>query len=165
MSSPLQQTQNLELISLSLLGFKYTVKICCMFDMDLERKAFITTFSKFTFLTSLAELKAKNIESIRTLLEIALEEGNLLGESWREVVLCISQLERIRLFEGDGEQEMQRIQRFALNLAYWLGLLLMNRADIIGRQVLGARLMLLLTLLRVRVLQLRSIGCLLVVLH
>jgi brefeldin A-inhibited guanine nucleotide-exchange protein len=83
-----------------------------MFDMDLERKAFITTFSKFTFLTSLSDLKVKNIESIRTLLEIAIEDGIRLGESWREVVLCISQLERLQLFGSDGEQEMQRIQRY-----------------------------------------------------
>lgn len=111
-STPLQKTQDPEMISLCLLGLRYACKICCMFGMDLERKAFITTFSKFTFLTSLGDLKSKNIEAIRVLFDIAYAEGNELQESWREIVLCISQLERLQLFGSEGEQEVERIQRY-----------------------------------------------------
>lgn len=111
-STPLQETDDIETIWLSLEGFRYACRICCMFDMDLERKAFITTFSKFTFLTSLHDMKSKNLEAIRTLLEIANVEGNSLGESWREVVLCISQLERLQLVGSAGEQELARVQRY-----------------------------------------------------
>jgi hypothetical protein len=136
-----------------------------MFEMDLERKAFITTFSKFTFLTSLADLKAKNIESIRTLLEIALEEGNLLGESWREVVLCISQLERLQLFGSEGEQEMQRIiQRFIGLILFILGHLWMNSREILDWLQREVHLLSPWILRNRRVWLLLLIGCLLVVL-
>ncbi|KAJ3219454.1 guanine nucleotide exchange protein for ADP-robosylation factor [Clydaea vesicula] len=110
-STPLQETDDIAVIWLSLEGFKLACRICCLFDMDLERKAFITTFSKFTYLTSLNEMKSKNLESIKVLLEIAYMEGNSLGESWREVVLCISQLEKLQLVGSDGELELQRVQR------------------------------------------------------
>ena len=42
-------------------------------------------------------MKRKNIESIRTLLSIAVIDGEYLGESWGPVLRCTSQLARLRL--------------------------------------------------------------------
>jgi brefeldin A-inhibited guanine nucleotide-exchange protein len=96
-SGPLQVTDDFDLITLSLEGFKQAIKIVCLFDLELERNAFVTTLAKFTFLNNLGEMKAKNVEAIKTLLDVAMVDGNYLKGSWREVLTCVSQLERFQL--------------------------------------------------------------------
>ncbi|KAI5480603.1 sec7 guanine nucleotide exchange factor [Pseudohyphozyma bogoriensis] len=96
-SGPLQDTEDIDLITLSLEGFKQAIKIVCLFDLELERNAFVTTLAKFTFLNNFGEMKTKNVEAIKTLLDVAMIDGNYLKGSWREVVTCVSQLERFQL--------------------------------------------------------------------
>ena len=48
MSSPLQEVDDAEIIALALEGFKYAGYISCLFNMDLERKAFLSTLTKNT---------------------------------------------------------------------------------------------------------------------
>lgn len=38
-------------------------------------------------------MKAKNIETIKTLITVAYTDGNYLGSSWLDIVKCISQLD------------------------------------------------------------------------
>ncbi|KAF2818464.1 protein transport protein sec72 [Ophiobolus disseminans] len=45
-------------------------------------------------------MTAKNMEALKTLIEIASTEGNLLRESWREVLTCVSQLDRFQLISA-----------------------------------------------------------------
>ena len=66
----------------------------------LERNAFVTTLAKFTFLNNLGEMKTKNMEAIKTLLDVAVTEGNNLKSSWREVLTCVSQLEHMQLISS-----------------------------------------------------------------
>lgn len=42
-------------------------------------------------------MKAKNIDTIKTLITVAHTDGNYLGSSWLDVVKCISQLELAQL--------------------------------------------------------------------
>ena len=58
------------------------------------------TLAKFTFLNNLGEMKTKNMEAIKTLLDVAVTEGNHLKGSWHEVLTCVSQLERMQLISG-----------------------------------------------------------------
>jgi brefeldin A-inhibited guanine nucleotide-exchange protein len=43
--------------------------------MDVERNTYVQSLAKFTFLNNFREMKQKNVESIKTLIEIALTEG------------------------------------------------------------------------------------------
>ncbi|SCV72092.1 BQ2448_4786 [Microbotryum intermedium] len=111
-SAPLQTTDDIDLITLSLQGFKQAIKIVCLFDLELERNAFVTTLAKFTFLNDLGEMKAKNVEAIKTLLDVAMVDGNYLKGSWREVVTCVSQLERFQLIaQGVDSQAVPELGR------------------------------------------------------
>lgn len=101
-SGPLQATDSLETVELCLDGFKYAIRIAAFFDMELERNAFVTTLAKFTFLNNLGEMKAKNMEAIKALLDVALSEGNYLKGSWRDVLMCVSQLEHMQLIGSSG---------------------------------------------------------------
>ncbi|KAI9206768.1 uncharacterized protein BJ171DRAFT_18598 [Polychytrium aggregatum] len=96
LSGPLQESEDLETIMLALEGFRYAIKISCLFDMELERKAFISTLSKFSLLANYNEIKPKNLEAIKSLIEIGNTEGNHLRDSWREVVLCVSLVEKLQ---------------------------------------------------------------------
>jgi brefeldin A-inhibited guanine nucleotide-exchange protein len=99
-SGPLQQTDDMEVVELCLDGFKNAIRIVCYFDLELERNAFVTTLAKFTFLNNLGEMKAKNMEAIKALLDVAVNEGNNLKGSWHEVLSCVSQLEHMQLISS-----------------------------------------------------------------
>lgn len=99
-SGPLQQTDDMEVVELCLDGFKNAIRIVCFFDLELERNAFVTTLAKFTFLNNLGEMKAKNMEAIKALLDVAVTEGNSLKGSWHEVLSCVSQLEHMQLISS-----------------------------------------------------------------
>ncbi|KAF8494160.1 Sec7-domain-containing protein [Russula emetica] len=99
-SGPLQQTDDMGVVELCLDGFKNAIRIVCYFDLELERNAFVTTLGKFTFLSNLGEMKAKNMEAIKTLLDVAVNEGSNLKGSWHEVLSCVSQLEHMQLISS-----------------------------------------------------------------
>jgi brefeldin A-inhibited guanine nucleotide-exchange protein len=103
LSGPLQETDELDVVELCLEGFKHAIKIVCFFELELERNAFVSTLAKFTFLNNLGEMKTKNVEAIKTLLDIAVSEGNLLKKSWIDVLRCVSQLERMQLISNGIE--------------------------------------------------------------
>ncbi|ORX43829.1 hypothetical protein BCR36DRAFT_360675 [Piromyces finnis] len=100
LSAPIQESDDPEIVNMSLDGFKYSLYLVCQFDMELERKAFISTVSRFTQLNNMSELKPKNIEAMKYLLEIACVESNYLDDCWKEVCVCISQLDKLQLLGG-----------------------------------------------------------------
>lgn len=103
LSGPAQNTHNLETIKLCMEGQKLAIRIACLFDLEDPRQAFVTSLSRFTNLYNLTEMKAKNIEALYALLDVAQHEGNLLKESWREILTCISQLDRFQLISAGIE--------------------------------------------------------------
>ena len=84
-------------VAVCLNGFMYAVRIASHSRMSLARDTFVSSLAKFTYLGSIKEMKSKNVESIRTLLSIAVIDGEHLGESWSPVLKCISQVVKLRL--------------------------------------------------------------------
>jgi brefeldin A-inhibited guanine nucleotide-exchange protein len=100
-SGPLQETDDMVVVEQCLEGLRAAIKIVCLFDMDLERNAFVSTLAKFTYLNNLAEMRPKNMEAIKSLLEIAIgPDGSNLKASWKDVLTCVSQLERMQLISS-----------------------------------------------------------------
>lgn len=97
LSQVLECTDDERMVVVCLHGFQYAVKLASPNHMSLTRDTFVSSLAKFTFLGSIKEMKQKNVESIRTLLEIAISDGEHLGDSWGSVLQCISQLARLRL--------------------------------------------------------------------
>lgn len=114
LSGPLQNADDMDTIHQCLEGFRYAIRIACLFDIELARNAFVRTLSWFTSLHSLKEMRLKNLLGVKTLLAVALSEGNELKDSWREVLTAVSQLERLQLISGgieeDSVPEINRIQ-------------------------------------------------------
>ena len=104
LSGQMQDTQNIETIRLCMEGLRLAIRIACLFDLATPREAFVTALAKFTNLGNLREMMAKNFEALKILLEVAQTEGNLLKGSWREILMCISQLDRFQLISGGVDE-------------------------------------------------------------
>ncbi|KJX92259.1 guanyl-nucleotide exchange factor (Sec7) like protein [Zymoseptoria brevis] len=104
LSGSAQETQNVETIRMCMEGQKLAIRIACLFDLGDPRQAFVSSLGKSTNLYNLSEMKAKNVEALKALLEIASTEGNRLKESWRDVLTCISQLDRFQLISSGVEE-------------------------------------------------------------
>ncbi|XP_076064031.1 ADP ribosylation factor guanine nucleotide exchange factor Sec71 isoform X2 [Oratosquilla oratoria] len=100
----LQDCDDDEVASLCLDGLRCAIRVACVFHVVLERDAFVQCLARFTLLTAnspLTEMKAKNVDCIKTLITVAHTDGNYLGKSWLEILRCISQLELAQLI-GTG---------------------------------------------------------------
>lgn len=100
----LQVCDDPEIATLCLDGIRCAIRIACIFHMSLERDAYVQALARFTLLNAnspINEMKAKNIDTIKTLIMVAHTDGNYLGSSWLDIVKCISQLELAQLI-GTG---------------------------------------------------------------
>lgn len=98
-------------------GFVYAIRVAAHSNMALARDTFVSSLAKFTFLGSIKEMKPRNIESIRTLMNIALIDGEFLGESWGPVLQCISQLARMRMSASGLDSDESFLQEEKNNAA------------------------------------------------
>lgn len=110
LSQVLESSSNETSIALCLSGFVYSIRISSHSGMSLARNTFVNSLAKFTTLGSIKEMKSKNIECIRTLLSIAIIDGEYLGESWSPILQCISQLGRLHLFASGLDSQDQFLQ-------------------------------------------------------
>jgi brefeldin A-inhibited guanine nucleotide-exchange protein len=105
-SWPLQESNDLETFEVALAGLKYAINISCFFDLNVEKKAFISTLCKYAQFTDYNESKAaRTLMAAKVLLDVAFTHGDLLGEYWKDVVECISALEKLQLTNRDGSTE------------------------------------------------------------
>lgn len=104
LSSQIQKSHNLEVNKLCLEGMKLATRIACLFDLSTPREAFISALKNTTNLNNPQEIQAKNIEALKVILELAQTEGNIMQESWKDVLMCISQLDRLQLISGGVDE-------------------------------------------------------------
>jgi brefeldin A-inhibited guanine nucleotide-exchange protein len=104
LSGQMRNAQNIEIIRLCMEGMKLAIRIACLFDLETPREAFVSALKNATNLNNPTEMMAKNVEALKVLIEIAQTEGNLLKESWRDILMCVSQLDRLQLI-SDGVDE------------------------------------------------------------
>ncbi|CEF68473.1 LD29171p [Strongyloides ratti] len=106
----LQASDDIDIWSICLDGFKLGIRISCLFQMSLERNAYVQALARFTLLTaknSIREMKPKNVESIKLLMLVGEEDGDYLEECWYDVLKCISQLELAQsLVTSNGKNNM-----------------------------------------------------------
>ncbi|OXB71858.1 UNVERIFIED_CONTAM: hypothetical protein H355_015350 [Colinus virginianus] len=134
----LQNCDDTEVASLCLEGIRCAIRIACIFGMQLERDAYVQALARFSLLTassSITEMKQKNIDTIKTLITVAHTDGNYLGNSWHEILKCISQLElaqligtgvKTRYLSGAGREKEGIIKSYASGGEEFMGLGLGN---------------------------------------
>ncbi|KAL6603004.1 hypothetical protein ACP70R_043365 [Stipagrostis hirtigluma subsp. patula] len=82
-------------------GLRFAVHITSVMCMQTQRDAFLTSIAKFTSLHSAADMKQKNVDAMKAIISIAIEDGNYLQEAWEHVLTCLSRFEQLHLL-GEG---------------------------------------------------------------
>ncbi|XP_074286322.1 brefeldin A-inhibited guanine nucleotide-exchange protein 1 isoform X2 [Silene latifolia] len=100
-SMTLDQSDDKLATSECLQGFRYSVHVTSVLGMQTERDAFVTSLAKFTYLHCVADMKQKNVDAMKTIMTIAIEDGNYLQESWEHILTCLSRFEHLQLL-GEG---------------------------------------------------------------
>ncbi|KAL9231759.1 hypothetical protein vseg_006945 [Gypsophila vaccaria] len=100
-SMTLDQSDDKFATSECLLGFRYSVHVTTVLGMQTQRDAFVTSLAKFTYLHCVADMKQKNIDAMKTIMTIAIEDGNYLQEAWEHILTCLSRFEHLQLL-GEG---------------------------------------------------------------
>lgn len=104
LSSQIQKSHNIEVNKLCLEGMKLATRIACLFELSTPREAFISALRNTTNLNNPQDMQAKNIEALKVVLDLGQTEGNLLRESWKDILMCISQLDRLQLITGGVDE-------------------------------------------------------------
>ncbi|KAJ4966640.1 hypothetical protein NE237_018489 [Protea cynaroides] len=82
-------------------GFRHAVHVTAVMGMQTQRDAFVTSVAKFTFLHCAADMKQKNVDAVKAIISIAIEDGNYLQEAWEHILTCLSRFEHLQLL-GEG---------------------------------------------------------------
>jgi brefeldin A-inhibited guanine nucleotide-exchange protein len=104
LSSEIQKSHSLQVNKLCLEGMRQATRIACTFELSTPREAFISALKNTTNLNNPQEMVAKNIEALKVLLDLGQTEGNVLRESWKDILMCISQLDRLQLISGGVDE-------------------------------------------------------------
>lgn len=104
LTPPFKEYDEEEVNQLCLEGIKLAIRIACMFRIDYARTSFVRALVQFQNLNNFEEMKKKNVDAIYIMLELAVLEGDNLGESWLEILFSTSQLERLQLIAQGVDQ-------------------------------------------------------------
>ncbi|XP_059654109.1 brefeldin A-inhibited guanine nucleotide-exchange protein 1 isoform X2 [Cornus florida] len=100
-SVTLDQSDDKAATSQCLQGFRHAVHVTAVMGMQTQRDAFVTTVAKFTNLHCAADMKQKNVDVVKAMISIAIEDGNYLQEAWEHILTCLSRFEHLQLL-GEG---------------------------------------------------------------
>lgn len=97
-------------------GFRSSIRVACIFELDNERNTFLNALISFTLLQGHRVMQSKHVRAIKVLLDLAGEkrrdvkkrktnhfpfcsdqDGNLLREGWMQVLKCVSLLDQLRM--------------------------------------------------------------------
>ncbi|XP_044489045.1 brefeldin A-inhibited guanine nucleotide-exchange protein 1 isoform X2 [Mangifera indica] len=100
-SVTLDQSDDKLATSQCLQGFRHAVHVTAVMGMQTQRDAFVTSVAKFTYLHCAADMKQKNVDAVKAIISIAIEDGNHLQEAWEHILTCLSRIEHLQLL-GEG---------------------------------------------------------------
>lgn len=106
-STNLQVSNDSDVINELIGGMKSALKIACRCNLDQERKTLFDALIKFTLLGSTKEMRAKNIACIQTVIEATKSEGNYLGDSWENALMCFSHLARLQNYGQGTDNDLE----------------------------------------------------------
>ncbi|KAF8109530.1 hypothetical protein N665_0094s0002 [Sinapis alba] len=82
-------------------GFRYAVHVTAVMGMHTQRDAFVNSMAKFTNLHCAGDMKQKNVDAVKAIISIAIEDGNYLQDAWEHILTCLSRIEHLQLL-GEG---------------------------------------------------------------
>lgn len=92
-----QEFNNRNITRSCLEGIELSIKIACIFELEDAKKSFINGLLQFTNLINIEEIRYKNLDAINLLLNLCVSEGEYFDDSWHDILIAISQLDRLLL--------------------------------------------------------------------
>jgi len=109
-STLFQESEDDEIIELCLEGYRIGFQMAVQLGMEVEAEAFVNSLASFTLLGTMKQMKQKNIEAIKVLLDIAKNDGNMLSRSWAQVLKCISELDMLHMIRCNEVPDAQHLR-------------------------------------------------------
>ncbi|KAG6709062.1 hypothetical protein I3842_06G114200 [Carya illinoinensis] len=100
-SVTLDQSIDRHTTSQCLQGFQHAAHVTAVMGLQTQRDAFVISVAKFTYLHCAADMKQKNVDAVKAIISIAIEDGNFLQEAWEHILTCLSRIEHLQLL-GEG---------------------------------------------------------------
>ena len=80
-SGPFQYHDEVQITSLCLEGIRHSIRVSCIFDMSLQKHAFVSALYQFTQLGGpVSTMRPKNMAAINCLINVGCLEGNYLNK-------------------------------------------------------------------------------------
>ncbi|KAL1806265.1 hypothetical protein ACET3Z_029333 [Daucus carota] len=92
-SVTMEEGENKARVVLCMEGFKAGIHLTHVLGMDTMRYAFLTSLLRFNFLHVPKDMRSKNVEALRTLLDLCDTDTGALQDTWIAILECISRLE------------------------------------------------------------------------
>ncbi|EGW31585.1 uncharacterized protein SPAPADRAFT_72363 [Spathaspora passalidarum NRRL Y-27907] len=105
LTPPFKEYDEEDITRTCLEGIKLSIRIACMFGLEYARTSFIGALVQFQNLNNYEEMKQKNVDAIYIMLDLAVCEGDHLGDAWLQILLSTSQLERLQLIAQGVDQD------------------------------------------------------------
>ena len=99
-SRTLEEQSDERFVELAVFGFRCATRVACTFALDTARETLVASISNFASLSSLLTMEQKNIDCVRLMFAVALDNGNALDASWLPVLKTVSELERMHLISA-----------------------------------------------------------------
>jgi len=102
-------------------GFRLAIRISALCGNDTARSAYVHALSNFSLLGTGRLLEHRHIRCVQTLLEVARDDGELLGSSWEYVFKALSEIARLnqvheaaaKAFRVEAEANERRRKKLA----------------------------------------------------
>ncbi|KAL8122263.1 hypothetical protein AgCh_018854 [Apium graveolens] len=92
-SVTMEEGENKPRVLLCMEGFKVGIHLTHVLGMDTMRYAFLTSLLRFNFLHVPKDIRGKNVEALRTLLDLCDSDTAALQDTWFAILECFSRLE------------------------------------------------------------------------
>jgi brefeldin A-inhibited guanine nucleotide-exchange protein len=97
LSHDLKKAERMDTTILGLDGFKFCLELCCLFNLELEKKAFLTSLSNFGQFKNIFDVRDVDLGVAKILLDIGSTLGDDLDEHWEIIIKMISKIEEIHV--------------------------------------------------------------------
>lgn len=97
LTTPFKGEDDEDTVATCLEGLKLAISIACIFELDYAKTSFIGALVQFSNLSNVKEMQGKSVDAILLLLKSAEQHGNQMKNSWRDILITVSQTERLQL--------------------------------------------------------------------
>ena len=99
----LETSSDATLVQACLEGFASAVHVAGLTGMTTERDALVMSLAKFTLLDQPGrEMRSKHVAAVKTIMQLAIQDGRFLGDAWWPVLTCVSQVGRLHNLAAGG---------------------------------------------------------------